>query len=188
MVANGLAERYNDNPEVGVACIYLRIDSPDLRTLDDIQRAILRQLCEKRPHLLTKIPDLSLCRGEEPNRRTDSQLSRATFGAINAYTRVFLLVDGIDEFGPGMSYIRALLTLLLTIQSKSKANLFLTSLSTSEIMEKLATWPKLEIRAVDEDITKYIHSKAMYLSPCMLENGHVRNEIVRGIINISDGM
>jgi SpoVK/Ycf46/Vps4 family AAA+-type ATPase len=185
MVANRLFERYSNSSHVGIAHVFIGFDSSDLGTIEKVQRAILKQLCEKQPRVLISVPELSRYRDVRPPqpRAGDDILIRV----MSHYSRVFLVVDGVDEFGTNMSDTKQLINHLRTLQSRSKAssNLLLTS---AAVPEGLATWPKLEIRARDDDIVSYINSKTTNLTGSMLPNGHFPKEHARKIVEISDGM
>ena len=195
MVANRLVEKYDGDDHVGIVRIYLRADNPDLKALDGtgLQRAILRQLCEKQPVLLETIPELCDSWKRRRSRPGNSQLLQALIRAIDEFTRVFLVIDAIDDFGTSMADTRVLLKFLLSaIRLRPKVNLLLTSLASLEVMEselteELTGWKELEIRALDKDIACYINSRVTDIAPSWRQGGHVPGEIVRDVIHMCDG-
>jgi hypothetical protein len=105
---------------------------------------------------------------------------------MSLYSRVFILVDALDEADSHQRarFVRG----LFALQSESKVNIFATSRFIPEIVKEFASAPSLEIRASDADIEKYLDGR-MPEMPCFTDwSERLQNEIKSKIMEAVDGM
>lgn len=174
--------RLGTDPRAGLAYIQPSNGSPELETIDDLLRAILRQLSEEEFSGLSA-PARASKRG--PKSWSRQQIQIQIRDCASRMSKVFLFIDAIDELminmGPG------LLASLLKCQQQCNAYMIFTSTS---IDSRLVGYPVVEFKARDDDISKYIESEALSLRRGLLHHtsGSLPVEVSRRIIEISDGL
>lgn len=109
---------------------------------------------------------------------------------VSIYSRVFIIVDAIDECQEAGGNRARFLTEIFKLQANHKINIFATSRFVPDIMEKFDGHPSIEIRASEEDIQRYLEGHANELRPFVTraENRHLLEEIVHVISHTVDGM
>jgi hypothetical protein len=138
------------------------------------------------------IPDSvkNLYRHHKNNQTQPSllEMSSVLQSVAAMYTRVFIIIDALDECQLFDSSNWKLLTGIFDLQAKYETNLFVTSRFIPDIVDKFSRSIWLEIRATDEDIRIYLESR-MYLLPRFVEsNSQLQEEIKTEITNDVDGM
>jgi hypothetical protein len=106
------------------------------------------------------------------------------------YTRVFIIVDAIDECQEAGGNRARFLKEIFNLQTSCKANVFATSRFVPDIMDNFDGHLSLEIRASEEDIQRYLEGHMTELRPFVTraENRKLLEEIVHVISHTVDGM
>ena len=102
------------------------------------------------------------------------------------YSRIFIIIDALDECQVSNGCRTRFLTEIFAIQAKCGANIFTTSRSIPEISTKFNDSTSIEIRARDEDVRKYLDSHISQSESKLLKAN--REEIKTKIIEAVDGM
>jgi hypothetical protein len=101
---------------------------------------------------------------------------------IQAYSQIFIVVDALDECsetnGSWMKLVHALRSLTGPI------NLMVTSRDLPSIEQHFREAQRLDIRATDEDVAKYVQSQLVHYPGLM----NWQDTIVKKIISKVDGM
>lgn len=156
--------------------------SPQLESVDDFLRAILRQLSEQECSGFLLQDKASK---KDPDSWPLPQTLLNIRQCAKRMSRVFLFIDAIDELttvlGPEF------LSTLLQCQEQCNAYMILTSTSVDSRLEGHLT---IEFKAHDEDISKYVESKIPNLRAGLLQhpNASLPIEVFNDIICISDGV
>jgi hypothetical protein len=183
MLVSRLADKYRDVSGVGI--VSLDFQRVGLRSLDDVFLSILRQLCEKRPDTLTRIPKLR--ESHTINRRlTGGAVTQALVSVAPDFINIFLFLDGIDEFAT--LYQNQLLSTLLGMQAGPLTNLNIFGTSSVQY-RALENHKSQEFRAANDDIATYFNREAARggLPPALLQNGRIREEDMGDICIVCDG-
>ncbi|KAK6519154.1 hypothetical protein TWF281_003843 [Arthrobotrys megalospora] len=129
-VIDRLLTSYKNNNRVGIAYLYLGCESLDKRKVEDLFASLLKQLTQG----LSSVPD---CVKDlyEYNRKSGTQpkleeYSQTLLLVVGAYSKVFIIVNALEECGPRYRPRPRFLTEISDFQSKSCANLFVTCKST----------------------------------------------------------
>jgi hypothetical protein len=177
--ADVIEAKSRSNPDIGVAFVRSGHDACNLRTIEDVLRAILRQLCEKQPGTLARVMASKTHPNTWPRERIKDHIRLCASGL----TKVFLFVDAIDELEASMG--RGLLLNLLECQTDCNAYMILTSTINDS---RLNSYPTFEFRARDGDISTYVESEARNLRQGLLRGGSLPDEVARQIIEVSNGV
>ena len=106
------------------------------------------------------------------------------------YSNVFIVVDALDECTNVDGTRDLLLSELFLLQSQSKTVVCLltTTRFIPEILDQFEHCATLEIRASDDDVSKYLDGQMSRLAPCVARRNDLRDEIKTTIIKATDGM
>jgi hypothetical protein len=124
----------------------------------------------------------------ERTQPTFNELSGALHSVGALYSRIFIVVDALDECQASDGCRTKLLTEIFVFQENSRANVFTTSRFIPEINEYFKDSMQLEIRASDHDVQKYLDDNMSQLPRCVLRSSELQDEIKAEIIKAVDGM
>jgi len=103
------------------------------------------------------------------------------------YSRIFILIDALDECQATDGCRTNLLSEIFNLQAKSGANIFATSRINDEIAKLFDRSICLEIRATNEDVKIYLKGQMQRLQSDILDKD-IQQMIESEIIRAVDGM
>ncbi len=124
---------------------------------------------------------------EKRTRPLLDELCKALQSVTMAYSRVFIVVDALDECQASDDCRAKLVSELFGLQALSGINIFATSRMNDEITALFAGAVHLRIRATDDDVRTYLHRR-MGLPHSRRLDDRIRDTIVSEIIKAADGM
>jgi hypothetical protein len=139
------------------ACIYCYCNYKDQnrQTVSELIASLLKQLVQDRPIISDNVKSFHERHIVRSTRPTLSDFINALRADIAKYTKVFVIVDALDEFRD-----RDQEYLITELRSLGPTvNLMVTSRPLSMIEEQFRGARRLDISANDEDIRKYIESR-----------------------------
>lgn len=188
-VIQHLTDRFHNDPTVGRAYIYYNFRRKDEQKLDDLLASLLKQLSETRHALPNVVKELyERCMGRGTTRPSTHELFEVLQSVSASYSRVFIVVDALDECHNSDGCRREFLSHLFALQSHSNANILVTSRPLPEIVEHFEEGAQLEIRATDDDIRKYLKGHMAQLAKCVTERPDLQAEIITAIVKVVSGM
>jgi hypothetical protein len=186
IVVNYLSSRFHNDSKTGIAYIYCNFRRQDEQKIDDLLANLLKQLAECQPALPDSAKDLYDLHKTKRTRPTLKEISRALQSVAAIYSRVFIVVDALDECQVSDGRRTRFLTEIFGLQVKCGTNFFATSRFIPEITEKFNGSTSLEIRARDEDVQKYLDGRISQSESKFLKS--YREEIKAEITKAVDGM
>ena len=186
IVVCDLITRFGNDPSVGIAFIYSNFQRQEEQYIDNLLASLLKQLAESRPSLPRDVKDLYHHHKAKRTRPLIEETSRALQSVVALYSRVFLIVDALDECKVLDGCRARFLSELFSIQTHCGANVFATSRFIPDITEKFNGSISLEIRAHAEDVRKYLDSRILQSESKVLQS--YREEIKAEITKAVDGM
>jgi Cdc6-like AAA superfamily ATPase len=175
-----------DNYRIGIAYIYCNFRRHDKQKATDLLLSILKQLAQDQSSLPESVKTLFINCKKKQARPSLDEISKVIQSVAALYSRVFVVVDALDECQA--SDRRTFLTNLFDLQIKCRANVLATSRFISQITTKFKGKPSLEIIASQEDIERYLEGHITQLS-CFEEwDTQLQQEIKTGIAKAVDGM
>lgn len=188
VVVNELTTWFANDPTIGIAYIYCDFRRQDEQTINDLLASLLKQLAGGQPSLPETIKELY---GRHKRNRTRPSLDEisATLQAVaTLYSRVFIIIDALDECQASHGCRERLLSEIFDLQTKTRANLFTTSRLIPEITERFINGLRLDIRASNQDVQRYLDGHMSQLPGCVLRNLDIQDEIKTNIMKAVDGM
>jgi hypothetical protein len=116
------------------------------------------------------------------------EISRTLQSVANAYSRVFIIVDAIDECRASGGNRMSFLSELFNLKANCQASIFATSRTFPEIIEMFQESTQLEIKAREQDVRRYLDNHMSDLPWCVHRSSELQAEIRDEIVNAVQGM
>ncbi|OPB45095.1 ankyrin repeat protein [Trichoderma guizhouense] len=188
IVVDDLCKRYPDDTSIGVAYIYCNFQQKGEQTAYDLLASLLKQLAQGQSSLPGGVKDLYDQHQAKKTRPSIDEISKALQSVAAIFSRVFIIVDALDECQASNKCRSTLLLEIFNLQVKTKTNFFATSRRIPDIERAFKGNPTLEILASDEDVQKYLDSQMSELPGCVLKRPDLQEEIKIKIVRAIDGM
>ena len=107
---------------------------------------------------------------------------------IANYSRVYIVVDALDECADSDGTRRELLTNLGGLQNETNTNLMATSRFEPHVMKMFKGVLSLRIRASDDDIKQFVRGQIHRLPNCVQRDPDLQRKIQDDIVEATDGM
>ena len=183
-VIDHLHAQFRSHPDVGVAYLYCNFRRHDTQKAEDLVRSVLKQLASARPALPDGVKSLY---GEGRNPSLD-RISAALQSVVAEYSKVYVVVDALDECSPSEGCRGRLLARLFDLHSAAGVSVFATSRLIPDIMDEFDGFASLEIRASGEDVGWYLQGHMGELMPFVASRKDLQEKIVTAISDAVDGM
>jgi hypothetical protein len=183
-----LNTRFRNDSSIGITYLYCNFRRRNEQKVEDLLASLLKQLSQKRSSLPGSVETLYDHHKDERMRPSFDEISSTLQSVAAMYSRVFIIVDALDECQTLDGCRTRFLSELFNLQAKHGANLFMTSRFIPEITEKFQENTSLEIRASTEDMRKYLDGHISRLPGFVLRSVELQEEIKTGIIKAVGGM
>ncbi|KAF3919192.1 hypothetical protein AA313_de0200251 [Arthrobotrys entomopaga] len=189
-VIDDLATRYPDHPKIGIAFVYFNYKRTEEQKVDSVLCTLLKQLAQKQD----SIPDCikaSYNRYRGQNKPSRGEILAMLLDVAAIYDRVFFVLDAIDEYqltDSSNDGCLVFLDKLFELYSKANINILATSRPSPDIVAEFTEngSARLEIRASDEDVKKYLRSMIKTSGNANLKKH--QETIMAKICELVDGM
>jgi NACHT domain len=188
LVVNYLYKRYESHKDIGIAYLYCNFNRRKEQTPDHLLASILKQLLEGLQPMPDSAKQLYELHNRHRTRPTLEEVSNVLHSISKEFTRMFIIIDALDECQDHDGGRRRFLSEIFNLQSHSGSNIFSTSRYIPDIVKEFERATTLEIRANDKDVEKYLKERMWRLSACVSKNPDLKNTITEGIIEAVDGM
>ena len=182
-----LNAQFHNDPSTGIAYLYCNFRRRDEQKAEDLLASLLEQLAHGLSSLPNSVIDLynrHMVKGTRPY----DEFSGALQSVAAMYSRVFIVVDALDECQVSDGCRSRFLSEIFSLQTKCGINVFATSRFIPEITEKFKGGTSLEIRASNEDVRKYLDGHIFRLPQFVVRNPELQDEIKTEIVRLVDGM
>jgi hypothetical protein len=180
--------RFQSGADIGIAYLYCNFRRQDEQKADDLLASLLKQLSQERTSLPDSVKALYEKHKDKRTPLSFDEISKTFQSVAATYSRVFIVIDALDECQAFDGCRTRLLTEISTIQAKFGANVFATSRFIPEITEKFEGSISLEIRASEEDVRRYLDGHMFRLPGFVSRNPELQEEIKTGIVLLVQGM
>ncbi|KAM5363841.1 hypothetical protein ACJZ2D_011817 [Fusarium nematophilum] len=188
IVIHDLETRFAADTTVGLAHIYCNFKNQQNQDIRMLVASVLKQLCQRRPG----IPDVVRSLHDQYRRLQTKprieELSQAMETVSALFQRIYLVVDGLDEWKEIEADRALMLRELLCIQAKTGLNLLATSRPVLDIIKTLHRYPSVEISASRADVALYIDGHQHMLPGFVGETPGLLNKIKDALSEASQGM
>ncbi|KAM6488247.1 ankyrin repeat protein [Trichoderma sp. SZMC 28011] len=185
IVINHLLAKFQNDPQVGIAYIYCNFRQQDEQTAEKMLTNLLKQLTQAQSVLPQIVKDLYDKHEKSRARPSLSEITAALHSTAAAYSRIFIVIDALDEC-QDLSRLK-LLDEIFNLQTKSGANIFATSRINDAIKRRFDGYATVEISADERDILAYLDGQ-MLLRRSGIINDDIQDKIRAGVLKAAGGM
>ncbi|KAJ7835018.1 hypothetical protein B0H14DRAFT_2450271 [Mycena olivaceomarginata] len=164
------------NENTGVACTYLNHKETEIQSPPNLLASLWRQLVFKKP-IPSEIKALYAQHREKHTRPTLNQLLDQLSALVARYSKVFFIIDALDEYPEEQRY--SLLKSVLSIEPR--VNLMFTCRPHISSPTSLTGMQIMEIRVTESDIRSYVENQ-------IKNRPELKEEIHQQVVYGVDGM
>ncbi len=175
-----LNSRFSNESNTGIAYIYCNFQRQNEQNIDHLLASVLKQLTKSRPSMLGGVRDLYDEHWVQQTRPSLDEIVRVLHSVAATYSRLFVVVDALDECQASDGRRTRFLNELSTLQEKQGANIFATSRFITEISDHFKPNKSLEIRAKIDDVRGYLRGHMGRLPQCVQADLQLQEEIRTG--------
>jgi Cdc6-like AAA superfamily ATPase len=187
IVVDDLRKTFADNDRVGIACLFCSYKRHNEQGLADLLASLLKQLVQEQPVLHDDVKTLHENHSRKKTHPAFYEISDTLCSVVDSYSRVFFVIDALDECRNTDRAREYLLREVFKLQNETRISLFATSRFIPYIMEEFEGSRLLEIRASNEDVQRYVDGH-MPRQFCVKRNPDMQKEIKTEIIKAAGGM
>lgn len=152
--------------------------------MDHLLASLVKQLARNRPSL----PESLKTFHRKQIRLSADEILETLRSVTSTYSRVFIVVDALDECQVSDGCRAKLLSELFALQTQYGVNIFATSRFIPEIAERFKGNLTLGISAKDEDVQRYLDGHMSQLPAFVRRSSELQEEIKTGIVEAVSGM
>ena len=187
IVIHNLQERFPEK-DVGVAYFYCNYKQHAEQTLVNLMTGLLKQLVQKHSPLPDEAKSLYVRHDSGRTRPSIQEISNAILSVAGSLSRVYVIIDALDECTRTERTRSRLLNELFILQAQTNISLLVTSRFIPEIEAEFKGKMFLKIRASDEDVKKYLETHMKDLPACISRDPSLQDDIKTEIAKAADGM
>jgi hypothetical protein len=157
IVIDKLYTMFQNDASIGIAYVYCNFRRQHDQKPVDLLSSLLKQLIQERSLMPEKVNSLYQRHKDKRTRPSLDEILQTLHSAVADYSRIFIIIDALDECQVSDRGGKRFLTELFNFQTKTTANLFVTSRFIPEIKKMFdGRSARLEIRASDKDLQRYL--------------------------------
>jgi hypothetical protein len=188
IVVDYLYTKFRKDPNIGIVYLFCNFRRKDEQKTNDLLASLLKQLAERQLSLPGTVKELYDRHKTKRTRPSIEEISRSLQAVTILYSRVCIIVDALDECQVSDNCRPKFLSNIFGLQAKTGANLFATSRFIPEITEKFNEGMRLEIRASNLDVQRYLDGHMSQLPTFILNKPKLQEEITTEIVKAVEGM
>src|SRR3984957_11857169 len=183
IVVNHLQTLSEENDSVATTFLYCNYKEQAEQTVSNLVATLLKQIIQDRRAISDHVKSFYERHHRREARPTLDQLTEVLISEIRTYSKIFIIVDALDECREDDATRALLLEALRSLPPQ--VNLMVTSRNLPSIGRDFEGAKRLHIRAKDDDMRVYIKGR-IALGPRHLKN--LQEVIVNEIIQNAKGM
>ncbi|KAH0551748.1 hypothetical protein GP486_007034 [Trichoglossum hirsutum] len=188
IVIDNLTTQFQNDSNIGIAYLYCNFRRHNEQKADDLLASLLKQLSQEKPSLPDSVKDLYDRHKAKRTLPSFNDISIALQSVTALYSRVFIIVDALDECRTSNGCLTKFLSELFNLQKRQGVNILATSRFIPKIVDHFKGTVSLEIHASRKDIERYLEGHMKQLPSFVQQNGQLQEEIKTGISEAVDGM
>jgi hypothetical protein len=179
-------ERSSEQEDIAVAYIYCSYKEQGIQTNVNLIASLVQQLAQTKPTISDEIKSFyhDYTNSKKKKKPTVREWTDLLQLEARLFSRVFIIIDALDECSDINSFLTEIRKLQLSI------HLFVTSRYVLTIEHEFEMAARVEIRASDEDVRRYVGERIMRdrLAKLIKPDPTLRETIVDSIAQNSKGM
>jgi hypothetical protein len=183
IVVNHLQSHFGDS-DIAITCIYCNYKEQAVQTVSNLIASLLKQLVQSKSALSDNLKSFYKHHQDQDTYPTLDEFLAALRSEIGMHSKVFIVLDALDEctedYGTRAKLLRALRTLPGTV------NLMFMSRDLLSIARQFQGTKRLNIRAHGEDLRKYVRGRIANLPRRHLIG--LQEVIEDKVVKVAEGM
>ncbi|WAO90276.1 NACHT domain-containing protein [Fusarium falciforme] len=188
VVISHLIEKLREDPSSGLAYIYCDFRRKKEQTVQHFASSMLKQLAEKHPTLPDPVQRLHEYHVRQRTRPSLGELLESLHRITEPFSRVFIVVDALDECQESDNCLSTFLSGLFDLQQKLEINIFATTRPLGHIKSRFEKAITMEIRAQSDDVRKYVNGRLGELPRIVQRDPELQEAVIGTISRAVDGM
>lgn len=188
IVVEHLQQEFRAATDVGIAYVYCDFRRQQEQEPENLLASLLKQLIQGHASPHECVAKLYQECEKTKLRPAMHEILEALRQVVAAYSRVFILIDAVDECQVANMNRATFLSEIFQLRVQTGANILATSRPIPDIMGVFEGNPTLEIRAQDEDVLKYLDGQMSGLPSFVTQSIELQKEIKAAVIKAVDGM
>lgn len=187
IVINDLIIRFQNDPTIGIAYIYLNFRLRDDQKIESLMASLLKQLARSQsfPESVKHLYDQHRQRRTRPSA---DEISKVLQVVAAMYSKVLIIIDALDECHSFSDCGSKLLSYIFDLQANTATTFFATSRPIPDIEGQFKTHLRREISATNEDVCIYLDCHMSDLPRCILNRPDIQEKIKNEIASAVEGM
>jgi hypothetical protein len=157
IVVDHLNELFKDKKNVSIACIYCNYREQIAQTPVNLLASLWMQLVSDRDSLSKDVIDLYKEHVKRGTRPALDEISVVLRSAIGSYSKVFIVIDALDECPEEKGFRASLLAELIALETKVR--LMVTSRPHVNGEQEFQNAIRLDVIASDDDVRRYLKGR-----------------------------
>ncbi|KAF5630756.1 purine and uridine phosphorylase [Fusarium tjaetaba] len=180
IVIDSLKTQFVDYSNIGIAYVYCNFRRREEQTARELLASVLKQLLQG----LKTIPESVESLHRAGSRLSLESISSALLWVAERFSRVFVLIDALDECRTSDGTRTRFLSEIFDLQSKCQINIFATSRPIPDVTRLFTNCASLEVRATDDDVRMFVRGRMPQLPEFFGQQGleeDITSQIVRSV-------
>ena len=188
IVVDHLTSQYSRDPKIGIAYVYCNFQRKYDQKINDLLASLLKQLVQSQPLLPKSVKELYDRHSAKKTLPSLGDITKTLHSVVSMYSRVFIIVDALDECQAADGCRARLLSELFALQKSHEMNIFTTSRFLPDIVNQFKDSESLKICASRQDVERYLEGHMDQMLSFVQENRQLQTDIKTGISEAVDGM
>jgi Cdc6-like AAA superfamily ATPase len=188
VVIHELTSHFSNDETFGIAYVYFNFRRKHEQKAEDAIASLLRQLAQCKLSLPESVKSLYDKHKKPQMPPSFDEIFSSLRSVATLYSRVFIIVDALDECQVINGERERFLSGLFSLQGVCGVNIFATSRFMPEVEKHFKECTSLEIRATEEDVQRYLDRHIPELPGSVFQSQELQEKIKTAIVNVVDGM
>ena len=171
--------------DIGVAYLFCSYKAQAYQTVTSLFAALLKQLVQNRSDIAAPVTQMYENHSKRKSRPFLDEILQVLRSICRTYTTLYIVVDALDECEDRYATRSQLLDLLQGLQAGKNIQLMLTS---RFIPEQFQSAPRLEVRANEQDVRRFVAGQIPRLPKCIQHDDRLKQTVYNKITEAVDGM
>jgi hypothetical protein len=189
IVVDYLCTRVQNDASVGIAYLYYNFRQQQEQKPADLFTSLLKQLIQKRSSVPETVKNLYDRHKVKRTRPLLNEILKVLHSVVTDYSVAFIIINALNEYQVSDGNRDKFLSELFHLHAITGTNLFTTSRFIPEVVNKFEGSIKLEIRANNEDVLRYVDERIPQLLQFRISKyPDLQNTIRKEILKAVGGM
>ena len=173
---------------VGVVHVYCNYKAEEEQDASRLLAAMVKQLVQARPSAAEPVERLHKQHADRGTKPSLDEIFGVLREVVAKYTTVYILVDALDECRDRDGTRSRFLARLRELQAGQDIRLIATSRFIPEVEVEFQTAVRLEVRASNEDVRRFVAGQIYRLPRCIQRDPALQKTVEEKIPETVDGM